>query len=114
NTRTHLVEQFSQIDDFRFACHIVKRRRSTRERRRHHQVFSAGDSDLREMNVGGTQTPIAGRARDDVSGFEFYLCAKLLEARQMQIDWARTDCAPAWQRDLCFTETCEEWSKREH
>src|SRR5215813_4561284 len=87
DSRSHLVQQVGEIDYLGLACSVVKRRGATRECCRHHQVFSSSDGDFAEMNIGSVQTPVLRRARNDVSGFEFYFRAKLLKSCQMQIDW---------------------------
>ena len=50
HARAHFVEQFRKISYFRFARGIVNRGNSTSERRRHHQVFGAGDGNLIEAD----------------------------------------------------------------
>jgi len=85
----------------------VQRRRAACERCRHHHVFSSGDGDFIEMNLGRAQASITGSARHDVSGFEFYFRAKRLESREVQIYRARADCTTAGQRDFRFAKASE-------
>ena len=60
NACAHLVQQIREIDDFRLAGSVVRRRCSTRECRRHHQVFSSSDRDFVEINSAARRRPSLG------------------------------------------------------
>src|SRR6266545_440815 len=107
NPSAHLIEQFSQINDFRFTSSRVKYVRSFGQRCGHHQVFGACDSYFFEANLRTQQTALGRGSSDHVSSFKSHLGSKFFKTREVQIDWSASNGTATGKRDLCLPKTCK-------
>src|ERR1044072_1208846 len=77
NARTHLVQQFREVRDFRFASRVVNYGCAAGESRGHHHVFGAGHRHFIEIDIAANQAPTFWRPRNHIPAFQLHFGAEL-------------------------------------
>ena len=99
--RAHGDEEVREVDDLRLARGVLDDGFAVGERRRHHEIFRAGDRDGVEIQPRALEPP---GARADVAAFDVDVRAHGLQARDVDVHRARADGAAAGQRHVGLAE----------
>ena len=112
--RAHFAQQRNEISDFRLARRVFQNGFAIGQRRRHQNIFRAGDGDLFEDDVRTLQTAALGSARFDVAmrGDDFR--AHFFERGEVQIDGTRANRAAAGKRNARDAGACERRAQSEN
>src|SRR6185437_7286313 len=95
--RPHFTKRSGQVDDLGLTRAILEDRFALRENRGHHDVFGRANAWKIEEHARALK-PFG--FRDHVASFDRDLGTQFFEAREMEIDGARANCAAARKAHL--------------
>ena len=113
DVRAHFAEEMDEVGNFRFASGVLENGGAFSERGSHQKVFSTGNGDFFEHDVGSLEAPVIGNFGLNIAVFRGDGGAHFFQGREMQIDGTRTDGAAAGKRDVGLTGTRDSGAESE-